>query len=107
IEELMFYIIQYKLIKLIKCLILISLEYSINSKILLKNNNLINSDITLISQLKGQLFSNPLLSISLSICLFSMAGVPPLLGFFSKYFVLYLAIFSGYYLISIIVILCS
>jgi len=107
IEALMFYIIQYTLTNLNTFLILLALGYTINSKILLKNNNLINSDITLISQLKGQFFSNPLLSISLSICLFSMAGVPPLLGFFSKYFVLYSAIFSGYYLMSIIAILCS
>nr|YP_010041391.1 NADH dehydrogenase subunit 2 [Pisolithus tinctorius]QPA36169.1 NADH dehydrogenase subunit 2 [Pisolithus tinctorius] len=106
-EAFIFYIIQYTLTNLNTFLILLALGYSINRKILLKNNNLINSDITLISQLKGQFFNNPLLSISLSICLFSMAGVPPLLGFFSKYFVLYSAIFSGYYLLSIIAILGS
>ena len=107
IEALIFYIIQYTLTNLNTFLILLALGYTINRLNLLKNNNLINSDITLISQLKGQFFSNPLLSISLSICLFSMAGVPPLLGFFSKYFVLYSAIFNGYYLISIIAILAS
>ncbi|KIN92965.1 hypothetical protein M404DRAFT_172099 [Pisolithus tinctorius Marx 270] len=106
-EAFIFYIIQYTLTNLNTFLILLALGYTINRKILLKNNNLINSDITLISQLKGQFFNNPLLSISLSICLFSMAGVPPLLGFFSKYFVLYSAIFSGYYLLSIIAILGS
>jgi NADH-ubiquinone oxidoreductase chain 2 len=107
IEALMFYIIQYTLTNLNTFLILLAIGYTINRANLLKNNNLINSDITLISQLKGQFYSNPLLSVSLSICLFSMAGVPPLLGFFSKYFVLYSAIFSGYYLISIIAILGS
>nr|YP_010041367.1 NADH dehydrogenase subunit 2 [Pisolithus microcarpus]QPA36145.1 NADH dehydrogenase subunit 2 [Pisolithus microcarpus] len=106
-EAFIFYIIQYTLTNLNTFLILLALGYTINKKLLLKNNNLINSDITLISQLKGQFFSNPLLSFSLSICLFSMAGVPPLLGFFSKYFVLYSAIYSGYYLLSIIAILGS
>src|SRR6267154_881171 len=50
---------------------------------------------------------NVLLSISLSICLFSMAGVPPLIGFFSKQFVLYSAVQSGYYFMSIVAILVS
>jgi len=107
LEALIFYIIQYTLTNLNTFLILLALGYTINKRNLIKNNNLINSDITLISQLKGQFFNNPLLSISLSICLFSMAGVPPLLGFFSKYFVLYSAIFSGYYFMAIIAILTS
>jgi len=40
------------------------------------------NDINYISELKGQFFLNPVLSISLTICLFSMAGIPPLIGFF-------------------------
>jgi NADH-ubiquinone oxidoreductase chain 2 len=36
-----------------------------------------------------------------------MAGIPPLLGFFSKQFVLYSAIQSGYYFMSIICIITS
>lgn len=36
-----------------------------------------------------------------------MAGIPPLIGFFSKQFVLYSAIQNGYYFISIIAILVS
>lgn len=35
---------------------------------------LIDTDIKYISDLKGQFFINPLISLSLSICLFSMAG---------------------------------
>ena len=36
---------------------------------------LIETDIKFISELKGQFFLNPLISLSLSICLFSMAGI--------------------------------
>jgi len=36
-----------------------------------------------------------------------MAGIPPLIGFFSKQFVLYSAVQSGYYFISIVAILVS
>jgi NADH-ubiquinone oxidoreductase chain 2 len=39
--------------------------------------DLINTDIKFISELKGQFYSNPIISLSLSICLFSMAGIPP------------------------------
>jgi NADH-ubiquinone oxidoreductase chain 2 len=36
-----------------------------------------------------------------------MAGIPPLVGFFAKQFVLYSAIQSGYYFLSILAILVS
>src|SRR6202042_3465907 len=64
-------------------------------------------DIKFISELKGLFFSNPILSLSLTICLLSMAGTPPLLGFFSKQFVLYSAIENGYYFMAISGILVS
>jgi len=64
-------------------------------------------DIGYISELKGLFLSNPLLSLSLGICLFSMAGIPPLIGFFSKQFVLYSALQNGYYFISLIAIIVS
>ena len=47
------------------------------------------------------------MAISFAICLFSMAGVPPLIGFFSKQMILYSAVQSGYYFMSIIAILVS
>ena len=112
IDSLLFYIIQYSLTNLDTFLIILALGYIINSSKLI-NNNFINNnkgkelDIKFISELKGQFFSNPLLSISLTICLFSMAGIPPLLGFFSKQFVLYSSIESGHYFMSFIAIVVS
>ena len=64
-------------------------------------------DIRYISELRGQFTNNPLLSLSMALCLFSMAGVPPLLGFFAKQQVLYAATYSGYYFMSIVAILVS
>uniref|UniRef100_UPI0030E56FDD NADH dehydrogenase subunit 2 n=1 Tax=Daedaleopsis nitida TaxID=1140402 RepID=UPI0030E56FDD len=110
IDSFLFYIIQYSITNLNTFLILIALGY------ILKNNgqSILESfmpvgrgDIKYITELKGLFFNNPLLSLSLTICLFSMAGVPPLLGFFSKQFVLYSAMQSEYYFISIIAILVS
>jgi NADH-ubiquinone oxidoreductase chain 2 len=105
IDALIFYLIQYSMTSLNTFLILIAFGYIIFSNI--KPNKNINNDVMFISQLKGQFFSNPLLTLSLAICLFSMAGVPPLIGFFSKQFVLYSAIQNGYNFICIIAIIVS
>ena len=66
-----------------------------------------DKDIKFINEFKGQFTYNPLLAISFAICLFSMAGVPPLIGFFSKQMVLYSAVQSGYYFMAIIAIIVS
>lgn len=66
-----------------------------------------STDITFISQLKGQFQANPILGLSLAVCLFSMAGIPPLVGFFAKYMVLYSAIENGYYFLALVGILAS
>lgn len=115
-ESLIFYIIQYSLTNLNTFLIIIALGYIIMPSIINKygllaprplKNNASLRDINYITELKGQFFSNPILSLSLSVCLFSMAGIPPLIGFFAKQFVLYSAIQNGYYFISIVAILVS
>jgi NADH-ubiquinone oxidoreductase chain 2 len=121
VDSLIFYIIQYTITNLNMFLILIALSYIIITNNLNTNNNNNNNnnkellfnegnylgDIKYISSLKGQFFLNPLLTLSLCICLFSMAGIPPLIGFFSKQFVLYSAIESGYYFMTFIAILVS
>lgn len=111
IDSMIFYIIQYSLTNLNTFLIIIALGYLIHNSINKLNTEQINTgkenDINLISELKGQFFSNPLLSLSLTVSLFSMAGMPPLVGFFSKQFVLYSALQSGYYFMAIVAILVS
>ena len=115
IESLLFYIIQYSITNLNIFLIIIALGLFIHSIRLgdkQKDNNQVDfegseNDIQYITELKGIFFENPILSLSLSICLFSMAGIPPLIGFFSKQFVLYAAIQKGYYFISIVAIIVS
>jgi NADH-ubiquinone oxidoreductase chain 2 len=112
IDSFIFYIIQYIITNLNIFLIIIAFSYlinhSINSNQLDKNIKINNiKDIRYISEFKGQFFSNPLISLSFSICLFSMAGIPPLIGFFSKQYVLYSAIKGGYYFIALIAIFVS
>lgn len=107
IDSLIFYIIQYTITNLNIFLIIIALSYITASTQITTKASLAITDIRYIAELKGKFFSNPILSLSLAICLFSMAGIPPLIGFFSKQFVLYSAIQNGYYFISIIAILVS
>ena len=59
------------------------------------------SDLSLIG------LNNPFLAFILSILLFSMSGIPPLAGFFGKYYVFLAAMSEGLFLISIAAIFCS
>lgn len=97
IDSFLFYLIQYIITNLNIFLILLAISY-------IKKQNI---DIKYIKDLQGLFIMNPILSLTFSISLFSMAGIPPLIGFFSKQFVLYSAIDQGYYLLSIIAILVS
>lgn len=119
IESMIFYIIQYTFTNLNTFLIIIALSYVIHDSMIADISNestktktneyrsFGNYDISFISELKNQFASNPLLSLGLSISLFSMAGIPPLIGFFSKQFVLSSAIQDGYYFMAIIAIIVS
>src|SRR5258705_5534281 len=97
IESLLFYIIQYTITNLNIFLIILALSYIINNY---TNKDNTMKDIKYISEFKSLFFLNPLLSLSLAVCLFSMAGIPPLIFFFSKQFVLYSAVQECYNFIS-------
>jgi NADH-quinone oxidoreductase subunit N len=60
-----------------------------------------------ISQLSGLSRSNPLLALTLALCLFSIAGIPPLAGFFSKYLVLLSLVSNGFIVIASIAVIAS
>ena len=49
----------------------------------------------------------PTTRIVLTLLFFSMAGIPPLIGFFAKFYVFLAAIETNYYLLLVISILCS
>ena len=66
-----------------------------------------NQYIENISDLDGLSKSNPVISISLAIIMLSMAGIPPFIGFFGKFYVFVAAIESGLYLLSILGVLAS
>jgi NADH:ubiquinone oxidoreductase subunit 2 (subunit N) len=51
--------------------------------------------------------SNPLLAFNLTMILFSMAGVPPLAGFCSKFFVFFSLLNSSLYALALLAVLAS
>jgi len=114
LESLLFYLVQYSITNLNTFFILLAFGYILKKSITkvstleqVEGKEPNKFDISLISELKGQFWSNPLLSLSLAVSLFSMAGIPPLVGFFAKAQVLYSATQNGYYFISIVAILVS
>jgi NADH-quinone oxidoreductase subunit N len=60
-----------------------------------------------ISQLTGLSRFNPILAFTFAFSLFSMAGIPPLAGFFSKYLVILSVINNNSYFVALIAILLS
>lgn len=125
-QAFMFYLIQYSISNLNAFILIITIGYSLycyvydgntlegkeinGSEMSDKKENLQdlnNSPIQLIDQLKGYYYINPVLSLSLAITLFSFAGIPPLIGFFGKQMILSAAIDNGYIFMSLVAILTS
>ena len=60
-----------------------------------------------LADLSGLSRNAPLLALALAIFMFSMAGIPPLAGFFSKLYVFLAAIDAGLYTLAVIGVLTS
>jgi NADH-quinone oxidoreductase subunit N len=60
-----------------------------------------------ISDLAGLARTNPALAFFLALLLFSLAGIPPLAGFFAKYYVFLAAIKAGLFTLAVLGVLAS
>ena len=60
-----------------------------------------------IEDLKGLSKTNPAMALALAIFMFSMAGIPPLVGFFGKFYVFLAAIQAELYVLAVIGVLSS
>lgn len=66
-----------------------------------------NEDLEKISDLAGLAKSNPVIALCLATFMFSIAGIPPMAGFFGKFLVFKEAIAGGYFTLAIIGVLAS
>ena len=105
IESFLFYLIQYSVTNLNAFLIILAFGYIMYTPTIRSDGA--GTDVQYISDLTGQFRANPVLGLALTLCLFSIRGVPPLIGFFGKQMVLYSATHSGYYFLSFIAIIVS
>lgn len=98
-----FYMIIYSIISLgsFGFLTLMQLKKSNNDSD--KNNDKIFN----INSLAGLAKTNPVMAFSLAILMFSSAGVPPLAGFFSKFYILAALMSYGFLITAIIAVLFS
>ncbi len=76
--------------------------FSIILSIKIKNEFLIE-----INDLQGLSKSNPIVSLSIAIIMLSMAGIPPFIGFFGKFYVFIAAIKKELYLLSVLGVIAS
>jgi NADH-quinone oxidoreductase subunit N len=60
-----------------------------------------------IGDLAGLSRTNPVMAFFLAMLLFSLAGIPPLAGFFAKFYVFLAAVQSGLYVLAVIGVLAS
>lgn len=60
-----------------------------------------------IQDISGLATSNPALAITLSLTMFSMAGIPPLAGFMSKFYLFFAALSASLYPLAVVGVLTS
>lgn len=127
IESFLFYLIQYSLTSANAFFVLIafgSLSLTLQGTKTAKRDEKQSTEeeyspLQFISQLKGQfnltgstknkgeVLTSSLLALALSVILFSMAGIPPLVGFFAKQAVLLAAVKNGFIFLSLVAIITS
>jgi proton-translocating NADH-quinone oxidoreductase, chain N len=96
VQGLLLYIIVYIIMSINIFSLYLSL-YDKNTSIKIKN----------ISELSGLSKENGILAITLAIAVLSMAGIPPLAGFASKFYIFLAAIESSMYVLAVIGVLTS
>jgi NADH:ubiquinone oxidoreductase subunit 2 (subunit N) len=72
-----------------------------------EDNEWLYTPIPYLTNFKGMHTTDPFLAFCLSVTIFSLAGIPPLIGFFAKQQVLLASMQLDYYFVSIIAILTS
>ena len=94
VTSLMFYLISYSIMTVGALALVVLLEKTDNVSLL-------------VSDLKGLGKKSPVMALCLSVLLFSLAGLPPSLGFFGKFYIFSATIEQGFYWLTFMGILSS
>ncbi len=94
ITSLMFYLISYSVMTVGTFALVVVLEKNADT-------------VVLMSDLKGLSKKSPLIAISLSALMFSLAGLPPSVGFFGKFYIFSATIEQGFYWLTFIGVIGS
>lgn len=66
-----------------------------------------NEEGVTLNDLRGLFHRSPLIAIVFSVCLLTLAGIPPTAGFFAKFFIFKVAFQAGYYALVIVGLLTT
>jgi NADH-quinone oxidoreductase subunit N len=102
VKAIILYAIIYSSLSLGAFAFLLMLQDKNDNQTDIKNNHIYD-----LSAIAGLAKKNPIIGISLAAIMFSMAGIPPLAGFFAKFYILMPLIGKGFYSLAIIALLCS
>lgn len=85
----------------------LNLILGLKNKALVEENDSSDNKIFDISSFSGLAKTNPVMALFVAALMLSTAGIPPLAGFFSKFYVIGAAVKSGYFITSAIAVLFS
>jgi NADH-quinone oxidoreductase subunit N len=74
---------------------------------ILKRADSVTSHTPTMAELGAMVKVNPVLALILAVCLFSMAGIPPLIGFYAKLGIFQAALNSGFFVAASFIIMTS
>jgi NADH-ubiquinone oxidoreductase chain 2 len=100
-----FYLAQYSITSLAVLIIVLAFGYVVRG--VNPSNRPHTSDMELLSELTGQAKTQPILSLGFAFLLFSIAGVPPFVGFFAKQGVLEASLTANYGGLAVLAIVVS
>jgi NADH-quinone oxidoreductase subunit N len=84
--------------------VIYAISTAIFFSLLIGTKRLNGQEVTYFTELRGIMYSQPVIGVILGCTLLSFAGIPPFTGFFVKYLVLLLSLTTGQY-VNVIVIL--
>jgi NADH-quinone oxidoreductase subunit N len=102
IKAMVLYAVIYSSVSLGAFAFLLMLQDESNNSVDAKNDHIYE-----LSAIAGLAKTSPIIGMCLAVIMFSMAGIPPLAGFFAKFYILLAVVGKGFYTLATIAVLCS